>query len=90
MKTNVDSISFGFFFTLTIDFNVIYKRVFFLLIYVYWPVEYEFDVHFCRPEPENFDNPKKNEIFSGLSGVFGAGRQKWTLDLDSIGLIKNE
>ena len=33
--------------------------VFFLLIYVFWPVESE--VHFCRPEPENLDNLKKKK-----------------------------
>ena len=40
--------------------------------------------YFRRPSPENPDNPEKNKI-SGLSEVSGAGRQKWTSDLDLAG-----
>ena len=35
------------------------ERVFFLVIYVYWPVKSKYDVHFRRPYPVNSDNPKK-------------------------------
>ena len=45
----------------------------FFSYYVFWPVEFKFDVHFYRPEPETLDNQKKNGLDQG----------KWTSDFDS-------
>ena len=49
------------------------EKMYFLLIYVFQPIEFKSDVHFRRPEPKTLDNPKKKTKIHGLSGVSGAG-----------------
>ena len=43
---------------------------------------------FFRPESEALDKAEKRK-FSGLSKVFGFGRRKWTVYLDSTGKKKS-
>ena len=51
-------------------------------------VESQSVIHFCQPELDTLNNPKKPKI-SGLPGVSVAGQRKWTQDLDSAGKKKN-
>ena len=49
------------------------KDIFILLMYVFFYVESESEIHFRRSEPETLDNPEKKTKTSGLSGGFGPG-----------------
>ena len=37
-------------------------RLFFFLIYEFFDIEYESEIHFRWPEPENFDYPEKQKF----------------------------